>query len=432
VVREYHPVAKQVDINISKSRAAVLSARGQFDPELAMYSAQKSFDGINYYNSAEPVITVPTWYGIEVYTGLNYFNGERLDPTDTKGRSSFAGVSVPLAKNLLMDKRRAALKTAKIFKELSETEKRTILNDLTLEAMMAYWHWVKKYRLYKIAQDAVIVNEKRFGLVKSAYQFGERPAIDTIETLAQLQSFRYLENEGLMQFKNATLQLSLYLWTASEEPYILSPEIIPAEEALTQNMDEITSASLEEALIAAELNHPEIREYDFKLRALNVNRKLKFQELLPYLNVSYNQLGKGYDIFKTATAEPAKNYRFGLSFSVPLRFSEGRGEFKIAKLKITETRLQQAFTKNKIINKVKEVFNELLFLKQQIAIQQSAYNNYVVLQKGEELRFLNGESSLFLINSRENKTLEALQKLVELQVKYSETFIKLQWASGSL
>jgi outer membrane protein TolC len=52
--------------------------------------------------------------------------------------------------------------------------------------------------------------------------------------------------------------------------------------------------------------------------------------------------------------------------------------------------------------------------------------------KAEETLFRNGESSLFLINSRENKVLETERKLIELKAKYYKTIYALQWSTGLL
>jgi outer membrane protein TolC len=52
--------------------------------------------------------------------------------------------------------------------------------------------------------------------------------------------------------------------------------------------------------------------------------------------------------------------------------------------------------------------------------------------EAEEKRFENGESSLFLINSRENKALESQEKLIELKTKYYKSIFALQWISGKL
>ncbi|MFZ4771811.1 MAG: hypothetical protein ACOYLO_16645, partial [Ferruginibacter sp.] len=138
IVQQYHPIARQADIQIEKAKAALLSARGMFDPVLETYTSQKSFDGTRYYNTVDPKLSIPTWYGIQLYAGMGYLSGTKVDPTETIGQTSFAGIAVPLAKNLLMDKRRAALKTGAIYRDMSMVEKRTVINDLLLEAAAAY------------------------------------------------------------------------------------------------------------------------------------------------------------------------------------------------------------------------------------------------------------------------------------------------------
>jgi outer membrane protein TolC len=166
---------------------------------------------------------------------------------------------------------------------------------------------------------------------------------------------------------------------------------------------------------------------------LDVEKKLKFQELLPTVNFRYNQLGKGYNILKN-TAAPLfeNNYQYGISLGIPLRLSEGRGEYRKAKLRIQETQLQRSQKALAVENKLRTYYNELLTLRNQVALQQLQYNSYLALQRGEETRFFNGESSLFLVNNRENKALESLQKLAELETKYFKTFNSLYWASGML
>ena len=154
---------------------------------------------------------------------------------------------------------------------------------------------------------------------------------------------------------------------------------------------------------------------------------------MPVINFRYNQLGKGYNVLKTASGPLFENnFQYGLSLGIPLRLSQGRGEYRKAKLKITETQLQQSQKQLQIENKVKSYYNELVTLKLQIVLQEKAYKNYYALQRGEEIRFLAGESSLFLINARENKTLEALQKLQELKAKFFKTENLLQWSAGNL
>ena len=431
IVQQYHPIAKQADIQIEKAKAALLSARGMFDPVIETQTSQKSFDGSRYYYTVDPKLSIPTWYGIEVYAGTGYLSGTRVDPSETTGQTSFAGISVPLARNLVMDKRRAALKTGAIYRDLSVVERRVIINDLLMDAATAYWSWVRAYEVMQVVNQAVLVNEQRMSLIRTATNIGERAAIDTVEALAQLQQFRFLQNEANVQFANMAIELSLYLWQQDMQPYNLSTNVSPVKNVLDLAAKEASMPILADLLQTAAANHPKLTSFNFKLNALEVERKLKFQELLPYVQLKYNQLGKGYDLVKTAGAFLSdNNFQYGLSFSMPLRLSEGRAAYRTAKLKITETGIQQDYTRIDILNKVKRVFNEQSNIKNQIALQEEMYLNFLRLQRAEETRFSNGESSLFLINARENKTIESLQKLLELRSKYFEVMAKLQNAVG--
>ena len=431
IVKQYHPVAKQASLLIEKAKADITIARGGFDPLFFNRNAQKTFDGIDYYQYNRPELIIPTWFGVEVYAGLEKLSGSRTDPTETSGKTSYFGLSVPLAKNLLMDKRRAALQTAKIFSSASEMERRNILNNLLLDAAKSYWYWMQYYQVYKILNDAVLVNEQRMQLIKTAFELGDRPAIDTIEALTQLQNFQVLRENAWMEFQNAGLGLSVFLWQQNDTPASLPPDVVPADESVLTAVSGSSLPVLNELLTAAKKNHPELLLYNFKLDALAVEKKLKFQGLLPIVNFQYNQLGKGYDILQTATGPLFENnFQYGLSVGIPLRLSEGRGEYRKTKLKITETQLQQNLKQLQIENKVKGYFNELVALQKQVQLQEGAYKNYLSLQQGEQIRFQAGESSLFLVNARENKALEALQKLQELRTKYLITVNTLQWAAG--
>jgi len=433
IVKRYHPVALQAGILVEQAKADIVSARGQFDPVFENEAAQKTFEGTAYYSYNRPEISIPTWFGIEVKAGLEYLSGNRTDPVDTKGESSYLGISIPLAKNLLMDKRRAALQSAKIFRQASVAERRNMLNQLMLDALKSYWSWVKEYQLYQVMNEAVAINESRFRWVRSAYQLGDRAAIDTTEVLAQWQQFELLRSQAWLNFQNAGLELSVYLWTAGAQPYELPSNIIPQEPLRDISVMNQPVPVLNELLNAAVSNHPELRLYQYKLQALNIERKLKFQELLPMVNFRYNQLGRGYDVWKTATNPYFENnYRYGLSISIPLRLSQGRGEYKKARLKINYAELELEQKKRQVENKVRSYFNELLALKEQVKWQEQSWRNYLQLQRAEELRFRSGESSLFLVNARETKALEALQKLLELKAKYFVSENTVRWAAGNL
>jgi outer membrane protein TolC len=180
-------------------------------------------------------------------------------------------------------------------------------------------------------------------------------------------------------------------------------------------------------------NHPELEIYQTKFKFLEIDKRLKFQELLPDVKVKYNQLGKNYFLNETLGQIPLeKNYQYAVSFAMPLRLSQARANYSQAKLKIEYTKFQQNNKQRFLENKIREQFNILTQLRNQMSIQQNLYENLNLLLIGEQARFETGESSLFLINSREQKKIETLQKMNATIAKFYKQKTALRWASGVL
>lgn len=430
LVKKYHPIARQAQIGVQQSNANITLARGAFNPIIGGYLAQKNFNQIEYYNFTNAQIIIPTWYGIELSGGIQDLTGQRLNQDETNGKTSYAGISLPLAKNLIIDKRRAFLQQAKLYQTMAKAEQRALLNDILMGAMEHYWQWVNAYQSYVIMNNNLSINKTRLELIKKTFINGERPAIDTIEAITQLQSFEYRKNEYWLAFQNAGLALSAYLWKSNNEPYYLPENVIP--QTGWENEMNLTNFNLVLAdLLNTAENNPTLVQYKSKIDVSVVDKRLKFQELLPKIDLSYNHLNKDY-AWNNEGLLLNNNYQYGIKFEMPLFLSEGRGEYRMAKLKLEASKLDLNLKQQQVEIKVKQYFNEYVNLKKQIILQSAAYSNYTQLLKAEETRFFNGESSLFLINSRESKALEAQEKLIELKTKYYKTIYGLQWSAGLL
>jgi outer membrane protein TolC len=428
IVKKYHPVSKEAALSVEIAKAEVLSARGAFDPRLENNISRKEFEGLLYYDHQISELKVPTWYGVELVAGLESLTGQRTSTPDTKGNTSYFGFSVPVAKGLLMDSRRATLQQAKIFQQLSLQEQKSLLNDLLYNATKAYWNWWQYYQIQLVFQQAIINAKQRFQFVKTAFHIGERPAIDTLEALAQLQSMEIRASEVQVEINNTLLDVNTFLWQENGEAYTMPPTVIPD----TTMPDLLTETTLEQLLLHTK-THPDLQQYRFKSESLQVEKKLKFQSLLPSVYLKYHQLNKSHSLEKTFnTPWLENNYRYGVAVTVPLRLSEGRGEYRQVKLKILQTELQRVNKQLLQQTKVQQYYNEWKQLQQQILMQHQALKSYISLQKGEEIKFTNGESTLFLVNAREMKVLEAHQKLIELQGKEQKVAISVLWATGTL
>jgi outer membrane protein TolC len=432
-IRKYHPVALQADLRIDQARSSVRMARGGFDPVLENETAQKTWNGRMYYYYNRPELKLPTWFGMSVHAGQEFLAGNETLSTDTKGESNYVGVSLSLAKNLLMDKRRAALRTAQVVREASEVEKRIALNDLIKGGLDAYWEWVRAFEQVALTQKIFSASEQRLNLVRTMYAQGDRPAMDTLEAWSQVQQLAGMLNEAELQWQTQRRELSNYLWAADMVAYLI-PDTIQPDAASRRMQAAILSDEMAKTWVK-ELpqQNPVLQRFPFKLQELNIERKLKFQELLPDLRFQYNQLGKGYD-YASTWKQPLfqNNFQYGLKLEMPLRLSMGRGAYQLAKQKIRETQLDQTWKQWNLENKLQNRILESSALQKQIDWQESATRGFEQLMSIEMLRFQQGESSLFLVNTREVRWLESSSKLLQLKMKSKQTRVAIDQLMGNL
>ncbi|MES2647908.1 MAG: TolC family protein [Bacteroidota bacterium] len=427
-VRQYHPVALQANLIVEKAEASLLSAKGGFDPVFDMDVNNKTLDGTNYYNYNNAEIKVPTLIGVDVKAGYENSNGVYKNPELTNGVASYLGIEISLLNGLLTDKKRAGLQQAKIYMNQGSQERLSMINDLLFEAYMTYWQWAASYQLFKTYTNYVTIATNRARLVEITFRNGDRSMADTIEAFTQLQNFQLMQQDALVKYKNKTLDLSKYLWTEETNPYILPGWYIPDTSHFERllplkNLDLLTGQLAQ--------THPELRTYEYKLEILEVERRLKFQSLLPSVTLKANLLSKDYFDYKGLDAAFLENnYKLGLGIQMPILVRKGRGDYKMTKIKLRETSLQQSDKLWQLQNKMGQYYNEAVIRQEQIQVALSMFKNYMALLKFEELRFSQGESSLFFINSRENKTLEIQQKLIELRLKYLEAVYAIDWTGG--
>jgi outer membrane protein TolC len=428
-VKAHHPLAKVASLQMDKANANLLTAKGGFDPVAEFNATSKTFDTKNYYYYNNAAVKVPLPIG-DIKTGIENNGGQFLESEITSGRSSYLGIEVPIARGLLIDKRRAFLQQAKIAVQQNTAQRRALMNDLLLEAYVSYYQWAGAYRLYNIYNSYVQVSNDRLRLVKTLNTNGDRALMDTIEAFTQLQNFQLLQGEASIKLTSAVLDLNNFIWDGKGIAQNIAAEVAPDTSIFSNT---VTSKILLDLLQNSAVQNPILQQYKFKIDGLQVEKKLKYQNLLPIINLKGNILNKDYYALKNlGTSLLDNNNRWGIEIKIPLRFREGRGEYRLAKLKIEESNLELKQKTQETENKIKDYYNQFFAIQKQLQIANEAFQNYNSLLRNETLRFNNGESSLFLVNTRENKVLEMQQKIIELQVKLLKAKYSLDWAAGML
>lgn len=432
-IKKYHPVVAQADLLVKGSESVTQSAKGGFDPYIQGSIDQKQYDDKKYYNYTNAGLKVPTWFGVTVKSGIDNNSGTFLNPENTNPSKGlwYAGISVPLGQGLLIDERRAALKKAQVYAKFTLAQKQKMVNDLLFDAVNEFWKWTQAHQKLKIYKDAVQLAEERFLGVKRSFTLGDKPAIDTLEAFIQLRNREISLNQATIEYRERRLMVSNYLWYENNTPLEIGINLVPDQFLSATQFATVNESTLQEMVEELASSHPEMQLYGFKLDNLTIEKKLKAEKLKPKLDVSYNALTEpvGSESWANFSAE---NYKFGASLSFPLFLRKERGDLQLTKFKIQETEIGQQQKLLQLQNKLSAYFNEQQLLKEQLKMVQQSVDNYERLLSAEKQKFSIGESSLFLINSRENKLIEAQLKLATLKTKFLVANYGMAWASGSL
>ena len=414
-VKKYHPLVKSANLELSEAQANLMMARGGFDPKIEVDFSKKQFKDKEYYSILNSSFKIPTWYGIELKAGFDNNEGVYLNPENTTpnaGLTSF-GISVPLGQGLFINQRMADVRKAKIQVKLSQSERKLQAVSVLYDASLAYFNWKKNFEEMKLYETYNNNAEIRLEGIKSLINQGDKPAIDSIEAGIIVKNRTLSLEDSKLKLAKAKLELSNFMWIDNNIPLEISDDLVP-ETALESTLQEtLKTNDLLQKDFSLEA-HPKINALQNKIDMLTVDKQLKQNMLLPKINVGYSYL-----------SEPSyiDNYRFedykiGLDFAFPLFLRKERGSLKLAKYKLQESEFILALEKTQLTNKISAQKIEINSLVKQKKLAKDLVQNNLTMLNSEERLFTFGESSLFLINTRENNVVSAKLASIALENRF--------------
>jgi len=431
IVLKNHPLAKQAELQTQFGEKAILSAQGGFDPKIFTHTLQKNFNSTSYYNLFHSGLKVPTWYGIEFKGGFESNQGAFLNPEEKTpaGGLVYVGAYLNLGKGLFIDQRRAELFKAKVYNQSTFFEQKLQLNELIYESGYAYWDWFLSYHSMKILDEGFQLANVRYEAIKRTAELGDRPEIDVVEAGLQVQNRESMLKNYEAEFKGSGFKISTFLWNEQQVPLDLDSLTTPLK---IEILEKDTTALLSNQEIDSALaNHPYLQVTNFKIKGLEIERKLKKEMLKPELAIQYNFLNQ--PIQNNPFANPSiNNYKWGLTFEMPILLRKERGDLAKTNLKLKEEQFNlensKAYVEFKIRNALVDYNNALV----QVEIFEKTVVDTKRLLDAEKAMFESGESSLFLINAREVAYIQAKLKWVESIAKSKQAYLSLKFNLAQL
>lgn len=421
-VKKYHPLVKSANLEINQAQANLMMARGGFDPKIEVDFEQKKFKDNEYYSILNSSFKIPTWYGVEIKAGFDNNEGIYLNPENTvpnQGLTSL-GISVPLGQGLFINQRMADLRKAKIQVKLSQAERNLMAVAVLYDASVAYFNWKRNYNEVMLYQTYLNNANIRYQGISKSIEQGDKPAIDSVEAGIIVRNRKLSLEESQLKLAKAKLELANFLWLENNVPLELQDEIIPEEnlmltikETLRTNDLMLDNPSLE--------NHPKINALEQKIEMLEVERKLKANMLLPKIDLGYSYLSEPryFDNYRF------QDYKVGLNFYFPLFLRKERGSLQLAKYKLQDVKFDLDLERVSLKNKIKAQQTEISSLEKQKQLIDNLVVDYNTMLTSEERLFSFGESSIFLINTRENNLVSAQLSKLLIENRYFDSNAKL-------
>lgn len=428
-VNAFHPIVKQAKLLPEQARFEIREARGFFDPKFAGDFSEKRYDETTYYNKLDAVLKVPAWIG-DFKGGLErnrgaFVSGENSTPD---AGLVYAGYSLPIGAGLFIDERRNALRQAQQLSRIAEAEQVKLINKTLLDVSNDYWEWYFSWRQLDFISNADSLAKQRFLFVKETSRLGNSAMLDTLEAYGNMLQRNIQLEQSKLELNNARLRLSVHLWDSIARPLELSSEAIPF---FINPIEYSYSISLLDSLRNfALINHPELMKIEGKLAQLTFEKRFRTEMLKPTVNLDYNFLTESTTPNIPQNIFLSNNYKFGLSVGMPLFLRKERGKLQVVKTKISLQELEMIDLKRGIGVEVNTSYNTLKNLEIQLIRQNEVVVALQKLLAGEIIKFQNGESSLFIVNTRETNLINSGVKLAEFEAKFAKSIAYLFWASG--
>lgn len=412
--------AAQADLEAADAEA--LSAAGGFDP-VAKARGYLIPPSLGPYPQVRVDSAVE---GAIPGTPVTLFGGYRIgQPLSSTGIQTYyreretypagelrAGISAPLLRNLLIDRRRASISRAALGQDGARQAQTLQRIEVTRLAALRYWEWVAAGRRREVARSLLAIAEDRDRQLAVRVKTGDVPFFDQQDNLRAVAQRRSLLVQTQRAVEQASFELALFLRDGDGAPTQPLDAQLPASfpEPLPSFGDE---ATLDEALS----RRPDVQRLVVQQRQQEIDLSLARNQLWPALDmgVVFSQdLGRN-----AGTADPKLNVpelELFAILEVPLLYRLPMGRVRAAEAGLAKVAAQLRLARDRVAADVKDARSALEAARARVILARQEVDVARKLEAGERQKFALGDSTLLFVNLRETQSAEAsLREIDSLQ-----------------
>jgi outer membrane protein TolC len=251
--------------------------------------------------------------------------------------------------------------------------------------------------------------QKRQHAIEQQASLGDLPKLAISENLQLIIQRQQLLNQGQMIFEQAEVNLSLYFRDQKGKPLLPGEQSLPVLTNSSNNAVE-TRESLRK--------HPGIKRLNHYANMMKLKRNQARNELLPQLDANaftFKQNGTGgYPLMIPQAA------MVGVSFKFPLLQRQAKGNLIQAESELRQVRVEKRFLYEQLNNEFTNMLIGIKRSRQQVSLLKKELALAQKVQQGETKKFYHGDSTLFLVNQREQMTTQIQLNGLHVQVQLEE------------
>ena len=408
-VRDHHPAAAAAHTAIDRAEGQLLAAEGAFDPRAR---ARVASVASGYYDTTtvdtEMRVLTP-WHGASPFVGWRLGRGTfpsydgKLDTLD--GGELRVGLDVPLLQGRVTDRARTDLRKAGIAKELAraEVDQRTI--DLARDAEVAYWDWVAALHRLEVRRTGLAIALERERQIEQGVAAGLRAPIEVTDNRRAVVAREAILVAAERDVRRAGLELSLLLRTADGRPLVPDAAVRPSlrtdPEPLTLEADVAT------ALTRGIARAPRLRELRARQDLVDADLALARDTLRPKLDMSVSA-SRGIGPAESLLADRSDvALTVAATFELPVGRRTARGNLMMARADSARVAAELKFAIDRVAVDVHATHAELSAARARSRLAERNAELSELLADAERTRFARGDSTVLLVNLREEAAADA-------------------------
>ncbi|MCS7079739.1 MAG: TolC family protein [Chloracidobacterium sp.] len=431
LIEDRHPKLRGSVIERQVATAKRIEKQGAFDPILSISTDYLRYNSSSKRGKVSEAFGVGTEVNFLTRSGIKFFVASNLNLGATKSPLSATGdageylfgLKVPLFRDFRVNAKSIGERQA----FLGETQADIAVTQTRLElfrkAADDYWDWVAAKRRLDVARDLLRLAEIRNDAIRQRTIAGDLPPIDAVEAEQEVQRRQAALAKAERDFQKAQFKLSLSLWLDDVTAQPPPDEGSVLDVSLQLEPTEVTEAEIQDAIRLALQRRPELQAIAVLKDITRLDLDLARNQRRPILDFA---LAPGRDVGLGGIGTTLKA---GFIFELPLRQRTADGRIAQAQLKLQKLELEERALRQQIITEINDTASAINAAWRRYLATKRELEAAIVLERGENQRFLLGDSSLFLVNQRERATAEARNKLIDVQAEYEQARAALRLAT---